>query len=319
SSGIDTFQIKKDGEVDDADAELLMEVREGGLVVISDDNNSGGANGGLTIEGGSRSTPLIINSDSGTIGMQVNMDATTGSTEGGRFVNDSTDGVGVRGRALANTGATIGAWGETDSATGYGVYGQATRTTGRSYGVYGTTASADALAYGVYAAGNLGCSGVKTFLIDHPLDPGNAWLVHYSAEGPEPQNVYNGVVTLNARGEAWVALPDYFDAINVDPRYQLTAIGGPAPLLHVADKIQDNHFRIAGGDPGMEVSWEVKARRNDPGTRRMTIEAVRPKTGNDIGRYLQPELYGQPQSLSINDRQASEASESADSIDDPRN
>ncbi len=319
NNNVDTFQVKKDGELNSANAELLMEVREGGLVVISDDNNPGGANGGLTIHGGSRGTPLVVNSDSGNVGIQVNMDATTGTTEGGRFVNDSTEGVGVRGRVLANSGATIGVWGETDSATGYGVYGEATRGTGRSYGVYGATDSSDALAYGVYAAGNLGSSGVKTFLIDHPLDPGNAYLIHYSAEGPEPQNIYNGVITLDALGEAWVELPVYFDAINTDPRYQLTAIGGPAPLLHVAQKIAGNTFLIAGGDPGMEVSWEVKARRSDPGTRRMTIEAVRPKTGKDVGRYLQPEVYGQPKSMAIHGHQAPAAPADPSSDNESRN
>lgn len=54
----------------------------------------------------------------------------------------------------------------------------------------------------VNADGNLWCSGTKSFRIDHPDDPENKYLVHYCAEGPEPQNVYNGVVVLDGSGSA---------------------------------------------------------------------------------------------------------------------
>ena len=38
-------------------------------------------------------------------------------------------------------------------------------------------------------------------------------------------NIYNGNVTTNARGLATVVLPDYFEGLNGEFRYQLTVIG----------------------------------------------------------------------------------------------
>ncbi len=70
-------------------------------------------------------------------------------------------------------------------------------------------------------------------------------------------NVYNGNAVLDERGEAWVELPEWFEALNRDFRYQLTAIGAPGPSLHVGAKIEGNRFQIGGGGPGLEVSWQV--------------------------------------------------------------
>ena len=70
-------------------------------------------------------------------------------------------------------------------------------------------------------------------------------------------NVYNGNTVLNSAGENWVQLPDYFDALNREFRYQLTAIGSPGPNLHVAQEISVNRFKVAGGRPGGKVSWQV--------------------------------------------------------------
>ncbi len=42
-------------------------------------------------------------------------------------------------------------------------------------------------------------------------------------------NVYNGNTLLDINGESVVELPDWFEALNMDYRYQLTAIGAPGP------------------------------------------------------------------------------------------
>ena len=57
--------------------------------------------------------------------------------------------------------------------------------------------------------------------------------------------------------------PNYFEALNQDFRYQLTAIGAPGPNLYIAKEISGNRFRIAGGKPGMKVSWQVTGVRHD--------------------------------------------------------
>jgi hypothetical protein len=110
-------------------------------------------------------------------------------------------------------------------------------------------------------AGNLS-KGSGSFAIDHPLDPSNKVLRHSFVESPDMKNVYDGVIALDEKGEAIVTLPDYFEALNVNFRYQLTTIGDYAPV-YIKEKISDNKFKIAGGKPGMEVSWLVTGSRCD--------------------------------------------------------
>lgn len=116
--------------------------------------------------------------------------------------------------------------------------------------------------YTMKVQGNFEVEGAKNFRIDHPLDPENKYLLHTSVESPDMKNVYDGVVTLDENGQAWVELPNWFEALNKDFRYQLTCIGGYAPV-YIAEKIQDNRFKIAGGKAELEVSWQVTGIRND--------------------------------------------------------
>jgi len=103
----------------------------------------------------------------------------------------------------------------------------------------------------------------KAFVIDHPLDPKNKVLRHACLEGPKVWNVYAGTIILDGKGEAVVALPDYFVALNKAPQYQLTAVGASMPGLYIKEKVKNNFFKIAGGIANAEVCWEVKGERND--------------------------------------------------------
>jgi hypothetical protein len=241
--------------------------------------------------------------------------ATSGFAYGVYGASASTSGRGVYGYAFATSGATYGVYGESRSTTGTGVYGYAFATSGTTYGVYGRSDSPASSAYGVYGAepaggaghavfadGTLAATGTKSFQIDHPLHPETHYLNHFCTEGPEPYNVYRGTVVLDANGEAWVQLPDYFEALNRDPSYHLTAIGAPMPNLHVAVEIQGNRFKIAGGVPGKKVSWEVKAIRNDLWVQRYGYQTEQEKEDAIKGKYLNPELYGQPKELGIHYR-----------------
>ena len=106
--------------------------------------------------------------------------------------------------------------------------------------------------------------GSGTFVIDHPLDPENKLLYHSFVESPDVKNIYDGITTLDAHGEAVVALPEYFEALNTDFRYQVKAINKPAPNLYIKEEVQNNHFTISGGTPGTKVSWQVTGIRHDP-------------------------------------------------------
>lgn len=106
--------------------------------------------------------------------------------------------------------------------------------------------------------------GSGSFVIDHPLDPKNKLLYHSFVESPDVKNIYDGIVTLDVFGEAIVSLPDYFDALNEDARYQLQPIGESMPDLHVKTEERGNRFVIDGGTPGGRVSWQITGIRHDP-------------------------------------------------------
>ncbi len=155
--------------------------------------------------------------------------------------------------------------------------------------------------YAVFSFGDFAATGGKSFIMDHPLDPANKFLKHYSMESNEILNVYRGTVQLDASGEAVVYLPEYFEAINTDFSYQLTPVGAPMPDLYVKQEISGNRFVIAGGKPGMKVSWTVYARRNDPYIRhhRDKFRDVVEKPARWKGKYLYPEFYGRSKAESI--------------------
>ena len=104
-------------------------------------------------------------------------------------------------------------------------------------------------------------------------------------------NIYNGNVSLDARGEAWVQLPEWFEALNKDFRYQLTCIGGFAQV-YIATEIVDRRFRIAGGLPGMKVSWQVTGVRHDAFAEANRVPVEELKSAKEIGKYLHPKALG---------------------------
>lgn len=191
-------------------------------------------------------------------------------------------------RADATGSGNVGVLGTSAGADGYALFGDATGNGGN--GVYGGGPSSG---YGVYCGGKFAATGVKSFQIDHPLDPAGHYLNHYCAEGPEPLNMYSGNAVLGPAGEAVVQLPAYFSSINRDFRYQLTCVGGYAPV-YVGEGVTGNQFVIAGGRPGLTVSWRVEATRNDAWVRAYGAPVEEAKPAERQGTYLNPELYGRP-------------------------
>ena len=179
-------------------------------------------------------------------------------------------------------------------------YAENSTLTATLYGVYGKTNGGNASSYGVYAFGNLGANGTKSFVIDHPLDPKNKYLKHFSIESPEVLNVYRGTVTLDTQGEGIITLPEYFKEINKNFSYHLTPIGNQS-FVYVKEEIIDNQFKIAGGEPSMKVSWIVFSERNDlyiqknPNSKKIEIE----KSIHEKGKYTMPDLYGAPKEMGI--------------------
>ena len=188
--------------------------------------------------------------------------------------------------------------GGSGNGLGIGVQGY-----GRWYGLQGIQGGTAAYSYAVYGAGDYGGTGVKYFTIDHPLDPENKILNHYSIESNEVTNMYRGIVTLDDSGKATVKLPNYFSAANTNPSYQLTPIGtGTQP--YVLKEVMGNQFTV-GGAPNTKISWTVFAKRNDP-TIKYFDEAgknydqeIVDKPAKMRGKYFTPEAYGKDKSEGI--------------------
>jgi len=216
--------------------------------------------------------------------------------------------VDAKGYGLAGEGGNIGVYAHNLSGTpGRDAYLATASLAGDFYG-------------GVWVHGTL-TKSAGTFKIDHPLDPANRFLSHSFVESPDMKNLYDGVATLDAHGEAWIELPAYFEALNRDFRYQLTALDQPAPGLHVAQRIEANRFKLAGGASGQQVSWQVTGTRKDAYAEAHRTPIEEDKAPGERGRYIAPELFGQPDTSALapdrfaNDVPAVRAAASAEGVD----
>ena len=226
--------------------------------------------------------------------------------------------------AQPGDGFGIGVTGSYESGYGYsGIYSHGANTDGSSGSVGGdggefyggsadTTGDAGA---GIYAVGGEGASDgnnaysaifrndiqisgntvsdVSSSKIDHPSDPANKYLVHASVQSSEMMNMYSGNVTTDGAGHATIVLPAWFEAENTDFRYQLTVLGKFAQAV-VKDEISKGRFTIMTNVPGVKVSWQVTAVRQDAYAKAHPLVAEQNKPVREIGFYQHPELYGQP-------------------------
>ncbi len=132
--------------------------------------------------------------------------------------------------------------------------------------------------------------GAGSFKIDHPLDPENKYLYHSFVESDDMLNIYNGNVYLDSEGRAVVSMPDWFEALNTEFRYQLTTIGGFAPVF-IEKEIEQGSFTISGGTSGMKISWQVTGVRKDPYSNLNRIPVEQDKPAEMKGKLLHEEAY----------------------------
>jgi hypothetical protein len=211
---------------------------------------------------------------------------------------------GVKG--WSDSHSSRGVEGESRGVRGVGVHGIASGPPGqneeipfgnRSIGVWGKAGADNCLAAWftgrVVVWGDFITAGAKSFRIDHPLDPENRYLQHACVESPEPLNLYGGTVVTDQEGKAVVELPDYFEALNTDVRYQLTVIGGFAQAV-VAEEVQANRFTIATDKPEVKVSWQVSGVRQDAYIKAHPWVVEQDKHESERGTYVHPEAWGKP-------------------------
>ena len=243
--------------------------------------------------------------------------AASGINSGGTFTSKSIEGRGVIGVGDSNHGDNYGGYFLSKSIDGTGVYGNG-RVGGKfvsnEIAVRGEGPWAGAFYGNVYVDKDLVVTEnlfvakhgkfrtvsklLGSFEIDHPLDPANKVLRHSFVESPDMMNIYNGIITTDGNGTAVVILPDYFEALNMDFRYQLTVIGDFAQAI-VAEKIINNLFTIRTDKPNVEVSWQVTGVRQDPCAEENRIVVEEYKEPELRGLYYYPQGYGESEDLSI--------------------
>lgn len=170
-------------------------------------------------------------------------------------LGESDAGVGVSGRSdrgpgvFGESGTDDGVVGLTESSAG--VLG----VSSNNVGVFGISNGTGVMGWGGsnagYFIGPVQVTGMLFkagggFQIDHPLDPENKYLRHSFVESPQMKNLYDGIAVCNATGEVVVELPAWFEKLNGDFCYQLTAVGKSAPNLFVSEELTKNRFKNRG-------------------------------------------------------------------------
>ncbi len=196
-------------------------------------------------------------------------------------------------------------------SSSFGVFATSTATDGTAiygsaeegnvpWGIWGSSFGGEAghFSGNVNVVGTLAKSA-GSFKIDHPLDPENKYLSHSFVESPDMMNVYNGNVVTDADGYATVELPEWFEILNRDFRYQLTVIDDANSdtfvLTKVVERIANNQFKIRTSSPNTEVSWLVTGIRQDPYAEANRIQVEEMKPAELRGLYRHPGLYGRTQ------------------------
>lgn len=284
------------GNVSDGNGVITVtNVAPGGPAVFAVGGNSsptiGGGSGLISLGGSGNSAP----GGAGLVSFGGNADMGSGGTGGSLIGGVATNG-GNGGDGLFAVGAL---------GTGAGKKGGRGIVAIAGGGASGATAGLAGDFIGdVMISGNLSKGG-GSFKIDHPLDPENKYLYHSFVESPDMMNIYNGNITTDDDGNAVVTLPDWFQALNRDFRYQLTVVGTFAQAM-IAEKIRDNRFTIKTNAPGVEVSWQVTGIRKDAYANKHRIQVEEVKSEAERGYYLHPEAYGQPEEKGIAEARRSE-------------
>ena len=253
----------------------------------------------------------VYGSASGSSGNGVYGTGTTGvygnGSSYGVYGNGSSYGVYGNGGSYGvyGYGTTTGVYAV--SNTGDGVYTKAGTggvaadvvNTGSGYGLIAGSSGGYAGWFNgdVNVDGNLSKAG-GSFKIDDPLDPANKYLYHSFVESPDMMNIYNGNVTTDAQGDAVVTLPEWFETLNRDFRYQLTVIGQFAQAI-VSGEVAGGQFSIKTDKPYVKISWQVTGIRQDAwaNAHRIPVEVEKPEV--ERGFYLHPELYGAPEEKGV--------------------
>ena len=251
---------------------------------------------------------LGIGSSSGRPGTRLYVQEPQGSSKSAVVVYNGSGsaGFGEAKRGIQSEASGVG--------PAVGVFSVANNTSGFGYGIEAYAIGSTPLTnYAVYSSASGGganyagwfngtiyaqtaTSGIKSFVIDHPLDPENQYLEHSSVESDERMNIYRGVVKTDARGYAVLSVPRWFTALNTDIQYQLTVVdttdSADFVAAKVVQKLAAGSFKIRTSAGGAEVNWQLTGRRHDPTSLHSPMHVERDKLPHERGKYLVPQAYG---------------------------
>ena len=249
-----------------------------GVGGVGGNSNGGGSRGGIGVYGAGGNT-VATGDYAGAGGELLGGGSDTHGVGGGTGVyafGGDSGGTGTAGNGISASPGTLGAH------------------NGINYGLAGLFGG------DVYVSGTLAKAG-GSFVIDHPTDAANKYLYHSFVESPDMMNIYNGNVVTDASGGAIVTMPDWFEALNRDFRYQLTVIGQQAQAW-VAAELVNRAFTIKTDKGNVKVSWQITGIRQDAWANAHRIPLEVENAPADQGRYLHPELFGHEGEPAIGDR-----------------
>ena len=270
-----------------------------GAVVGRNDSSGSGVRGFCTKTGIGVLGQSGISGGTGVAGVFQNLNAANFSNV--LEVSGNGSGNTIYASTLSTANAAIRAF--CSGTNGNGIISTAS-TGGNPFAIWGI--SNNPTGFAGYFTGNVHVLGtlsksMGSFKIDHPVDPANKYLIHSFVESPDMMNIYNGNVVTDAKGVAVVKLPGYFEAENMDFKYQLTILDETRfAQARVAKKISNNQFVIVTDKPNIEVSWAVTGVRNDAYAKAHRIVPEVEKLGEERGRYLTPLEHGKTAEMGVN-------------------
>lgn len=303
----------------DADVQYSFNSTDSGQFLVRAPGGMWLGNGLGNIYPDTQSSALLINSESTTVPLTIRHDTTNifrVQTNGGTSIGSDTEadanglrvsgetnlmgrlGVGVaspNSTLHVNSSLDVGLRIQINSNSKLKVLNNGGVAIGSDYSTVPTN--------GMKVKGDVEIVGVLTHgtgvvKMDHPKDPANKYLNHNAVISSDMMNIYNGNIVTDTKGQAWVEMPDWFDALNKEFRYQLTVIGSFDRAM-IAEEIMDNKFLIRTETGNVKVSWQVTGVRHDPWAEKNRTTVEEEKKQADKGYYLHPEAWNVDKKLAI--------------------
>jgi len=109
--------------------------------------------------------------------------------------------------------------------------------------------------------GDTGPPGSKTFIVDHPDDPVNKYLVHSCLEGPEAGVFYRGSGEITNNKSVVICLPAYVKKLSLDVTISVSPIYDGRLKMYNFTELEGNSFTVYGENG--RFNWIAIGKRND--------------------------------------------------------